>query len=307
MVNRDKFDFVSIHFPFNKHNAIKIWIPDMYSKYVQYIQDNNIEEAEIIMPSLSILCDCPSLQYLKVCPSSETRDFYDFSPLYRHPIKYLHCINRYGDAMNKIGKIDFSQVHGLESMSLEVNSGTINYNTLETLKSLDVGSYKSSSGNISRLFCSRQLDTLSLIGSTVYSLEGIDNSSNLQYLTLVRNRNLCDLNALRKIKGTLKTLCLHYNPNIKDYSVIGELDHLEKLEIRGVKSIPSLDFIKRMCNLKSLVFDTVIQDGNLTPCLDLQYVFTPMQKKHYNISIDMLPKGCYIRGNESIDEWRRLE
>ena len=307
MVKRDKFDFVSIHYPFNKQTAIKIWIPELYEEYVQYIQDNDIQEAEVIMPSLSILHACPSLRYLKVCPSISSPDSFDFSPLYERPINFLHCINRHGDKMKKIGIIDFSRICGLESLSLEVNRGTINYNTIETLKSLDVGSYKSSSGDISNLFCSKQLDTLSVIGSTIYSLGGIEKSSSLQYLSLIRNRNLYDISALKKVKHSLKTLCIHYSPNIENYSVISELDHLEKLEIRGVKSIPSLNFVTKMHNLKTLVFDTNIQDGDLTPCLNLQYAFTPTQKKHYNVSVDKLPKGIYVRGNESIDEWRRLE
>lgn len=307
MVTRDNFDFVSIHYPFNKPTAIKIWIPELYEEYIQYIQATGIHEAEIIMPSLTIVNDCPSLQYLKVCPSINSPDSFDFSPLYEREIKFLHCINRYGDKMNKIGKIDFSRIHGLESLSIEVNRGTSNFNAIDSLKSLDVGSYNSSSGDISNLFCSNQLDTLSIIGSTIYSLEGIEKSSNLQYLTLIRNRNLYDIKALKRVKNSLKTLCIHYCPKIKDYSVIGELDHLEKLELRGIKSISSLSFINRMRSLKTLVFDADVQDGDLTPCLNLQYVYTPTQKKHYNISINQLPKGIYIRGNESIDEWRRLE
>ena len=307
MVTRDKFDFVSIHYPFNKPTAIKIWIPDLYKEYVQYIQDNDLHEAEVIMPSLTIVHDCPSLRYLKVCPSINSTDSFDFSPLYEHEINFLHCSNRYGYKMNKIGIIDFSRIRGLESLSLEVNRGTHNFHTIDTLKSLDIGSYSSSSGDISNLFCSNRLDTLSIIGSNVYSLEGIQRSSHLQYLTLIRNRNLCDINALKMVKDSLKTLCIHYSPKIKDYSVIGELDQLEKLEIRGIKSISSLNFIKTMRSLKSLVFDTIIEDGDLSPCFNLQYVFTPTQKKHYNANINMLPKGRYIRGNEMIDEWRRLE
>ena len=307
MVTRDKFDFVSIHYPFNKPTAIKIWVPELYKEYVQYIQDNDICEAEVIMPSLDILHDCPSLRYLKVCPSISSSDFFDFSPLYERTINFLHCSNRYGDRMNKIGKIDFSRICGLESLSLEVNKGTVNFNTIDTLKSLDVGSYSSASGDISDLFCSNRLDTLSIIGSTINSLEGIDKSPHLQYLTLIRNRNLYDLSALKRVSNSLKTLCIHYCPKIKDYSVISELDQLEKLELRGIKSIPSLKFINHMPSLKTLVFDAVIEDGDLTPCLNLQYVYTSTQKKHYSISIDQLPKGFYVRGNESIDEWRRLE
>ena len=50
-----------------------------------------------------------------------------------------------------------------------------------------------------------------------------------------------------------------------------------------------------------------IIDGNLTNCLDLSYVYVEKNRKHYNLKDEDLPKGLYVRGNENIEEWRRLE
>jgi hypothetical protein len=49
-----------------------------------------------------------------------------------------------------------------------------------------------------------------------------------------------------------------------------------------------------------------VLDGNLTPCLDLSYVYSARSRKHYNLKDSKLPKGEYVRGNEDIDEWRRI-
>ena len=49
-----------------------------------------------------------------------------------------------------------------------------------------------------------------------------------------------------------------------------------------------------------------VQNGDLSPCLNLSYVYCQKNRKHYNLKDKELPKGKYYRGNESIDEWRRL-
>ena len=62
-----------------------------------------------------------------------------------------------------------------------------------------------------------------------------------------------------------------------------------------------------MKNLKTFTFSMNVLDGDLTPCLNLSYVYSEKKHKHYNLKDADLPKGEYIRGNEDIEEWRRLE
>ena len=62
-----------------------------------------------------------------------------------------------------------------------------------------------------------------------------------------------------------------------------------------------------MKNLKTLIFNMNVLCGDLSPCLDLCYVYSEKNRKHYNLQDEDLPKKKYIRGNEGIDEWRRLE
>ena len=64
---------------------------------------------------------------------------------------------------------------------------------------------------------------------------------------------------------------------------------MKGLIISNCGDISSLDFIESMNNLKFLSFvDTNIIDGDLTPCLRLEYVGT-IDKRHYNLRASELP------------------
>ena len=59
--------------------------------------------------------------------------------------------------------------------------------------------------------------------------------------------------------------------------------------------------------LKTFIFNMNVKDGDLTPCLDLSYACSKKDRKHYNLKDTELPKTQYVRGNETIEKWRRLE
>ena len=73
--------------------------------------------------------------------------------------------------------------------------------------------------------------------------------------------------------------------------------------------MPSLDFVRYMPNLKTLILMNNIADGDLTPCLHMRTAKV-RNRRHYNLKDEDLPKVRWeeiIYGNESIEEWRRLE
>ncbi len=305
-----KIEFDSIVYPFNKKTAIHIWHPELYDSYVRYINRKHLTQAKITMPSLDILYDCPTLQYLHIHPRFDSPDQYDFSPLYGREFKYLCCLNEYYKEGGKshIGTVDFSQIYGLESLKINVNRGTLNFNRIPSLRSLSIGDYTGPNLDLSDLFISTQLDTLRLIVGKTVSLRGIERAVNMQYLDISYNRNLVDISALAKIKTSLKSLSIHNCSKITDFSVLYELINLEKLEIWGNNTIPSLDFIRYMPNLKTLFLEINIADGDITPCLGLRSAKLMKDRKHYNLKDKDLPKARkVVFGNESIDEWRRLE
>lgn len=307
---KSQFEFSSIIYPFDKETAIKIWKPELYDKYINYIGKHKLSQAIICMPSLDILYDCPSLQFLSIAPSASSPDQYDFSPLYGRELKYLCCLNEYYKEGGKshIGTVDFSQIYGLESLKINVNRGTLNFNRIDSLRSLSIGDFRGANLDLNDLFISTELDTLRLIEGKCVSLNGIERASKLQYLDITYNRHLEDISALSQVKHSLKSLNIFNCARIKDFSVLYELENLEKLEIWGSNTIPSLDFVKYMPNLKTLFLEINIADGDITPCLNLRSAKLMKNRKHYNLKDKDLPKAKkVIFGNESIEKWRRLE
>ena len=307
---KPQFKFSSIIYPFEKEEAINIYNPELYHEYVKYILNHKLTQAKITMPSLDILYDCPTLQYLHIHPRFDSPDQYDFSPLYGRELKYLCCLNEYYKEGGKshIGTVDFSQIYGLESLKINVNRGTLNFNRIPSLRSLSIGDFRGANLDLNDLFISTELDTLRLIEGKCVSLNGIERASKLQYLDITYNRHLEDISALSQVKHSLKSLNIFNCSKIKDFSVLYELVNLEKLEIWGSNTIPSLDFVKYMPNLKTLFLEINIADGDITPCLNLRSAKLMKNRKHYNLKDKDLPKAKkVIFGNESIEEWRRLE
>lgn len=106
----------------------------------------------------------------------------------------------------------------------------------------------------------------------------------------------------------MRALKIENCPKITDFSVLDELENLEYLQIIGSNVLPDIKFIKKLKNLKTFVFDIKIEDGDLTPCLDINHVSSLRMMKHYNVRRKDLPQAekRLFRGNDDIDEWRKL-
>lgn len=310
---KDGFEFSNIHYPFNQDRALRI-IDKLHGidEYVEYINLHKIKEAEIIMPSLGILDRCPTLKRIKISPISTTEQTFDFSTIRKSTdLEALNCINEFcfleRREMPRAVNIDCSKLTGLKYLSISANRGSINYEKLDSLQTLVVGGYNNVEGNLKGMFSSKIIDTLQLNECGERSLAGIEISEKMQCLYLSYNRKLEDISALADVKSTLKALRIVNCAKIKDFSVLNELENLELLELWGSYSLPDLKFLNNLKKLKTFIFNANILDGDLTPCLNLSYVHCDKLKNHYNLKNKELPKGEYIRGNESIDEWRRLE
>lgn len=322
-VKKDGFEFAAITYPYNVDDAIIIVqqgrprsefpVCENYDRieeeYVAYINKHGIEKAVICLDSIEILDRCKGLKYLRIVVPFEVKDQFDFSPVYRMDnIRHFTCLNRNGIDGEYTNVIDFSKVKGLEVLGVCVNKGTLNYNRIPGLKSLLVSSFKGGSNrDLADLFCSTKLDTLSLITCGMHSLNGIEKTPKMQCVYLDYNRSLRDISALKHCKETLKMLRIENCPQIEDFSVLGELENLELLELTGKNTLPNLKFLRSMRSLNTFVFNMNVLDGDLSNCTRLSYVYSETDRKHYNVKDKDLPKGVYIRGNESIEEWRRLE
>lgn len=316
---RDGYAFATIDSPANVYDAVFIKYPINCSftychfrgstrsleEYIDLINRYKLEKAFIISDDIDFITRCPTLKYLMIYPADDVGDGFDYSPLYNMPqIKSLSCCTVYGFKDEFSTCVDCAKINGLESIHV-TNSGYKNYETIKTLKSLGLTDYKKT--DLTEAFSSTILDTLSIFQSKIKTLEGIQKSPKMQCLYLYYNRSLQDISTLRDVKTTLKALTIENCPKIEDYSVLGELENLEYLELKGNKDLPNLDFLKTMKNLKTFIFSMNVKDGDLTPCLNLSFAHTEKNHKHYNLKNADLPKGKVIYGDENLDSWRRMD
>ena len=316
---RDGYEFKPLTFPANVYDALVIKSPpeatcvypqivhtgQSLSEQIDFVNRYKIEKAIVVTDNISFITKCPTLKYIDVIPMNGSGNGFDFSPLYNMPeIKSLCCRTRYGIREEFSSQVDYSQIRGLEKISIS-DKGHKNYNKIETLKTLGISDFNEA--DLTQLFVSKVLDTLCMIQCKTKTLNGIQQSEKMQCLYLHYNRSLQDISALKEIKGTLRALRIENCPAIDDFSVLGELENLELLELSGSNELPDLGFLKRMKNLKTFILNMNVNDGDLSPCLDLSYACSLKNRKHYNLKNAELPKGIYVRGNESIERWRRLE
>lgn len=316
---RNGYVFLAITYPYNVFDALLIRYPQdaicfsprlpfstrNLDEHIMLINNLGIEKAMIIGSDIHFVKRCPSLKYLKIVPSEDSENCFNYSPLYdMQEIKSLQCATIYGAKEQFSTTIDYAKLNGLESFSVS-NSGYLNYENCTSAKSLALANYGGS--DIHNAFSSLWLDTLSLIQCKIKCLDGIEKSRNMQCLYLYHNRSLQDISAVKRVGKTLRTLRIKNCPQINDFSVLGELENLELLELTGNNVLPSLSFLKTMKNLKTFIFSMNVKDGDLSPCINLSYVYSAKDRKHYNFKDTDLPKGEYVHGNENIEAWRRLE
>ncbi len=314
---RNGFAFTTITYPHNVYDAVvvkypnnapcfsfKLNYPHSLEEQVEFINKYKIEKAVIISNNIDFITMCPTLKHLRIIPAEDSGNGFDYSPLYNmSQIKSVHCPTVYGFREEFHTSVDCSKIKGLEDIHIG-KSGYENFNKVETLKSLGLTHYNRA--DLSEAFNSKVLDTLAIFCSKIKTLEGIQNSKRMQCLYLYYNRSLQDISSLGMVRKTLRALCIENCPKINDFSVLGELENLEFLMLLGSNELPSLSFLKTMKNLKTFIFSMNVKDGDLSACLDLSYVYSEKNRRHYNFKDAELPKGQYVRGNETIELWRRL-
>jgi len=271
-------------------------------EHIEIINIYKTEIAMVIAEDISFITRCPSLKYLTIIPADTAGDAFDYSPLYSMPeVKGLFCDTVYGPKDQYATTIDCARLKGLEGIHA-YGPGYENVSQVMTLKNLFLTHYRKK--DLTGVSHSPVLNNLVVAKSSIKTLEGIQEPPKMQCVHLLDNRSLADIGALRMVKRTLKKLQIRNCPKITDFSVIGELEHLEHLELAGSNELPDLRFLQTMPNLKTLILLMNVKDGDITPCQKLSYVYL-QNRRHYNLKCDDLPKGDYAWGDDGIDpRWR---
>lgn len=274
----------------NTFSPKKTFSEKSLDEHVEIINRYNIEKAVIICENIDFIIKCPSLKYLEIIPADTVTDDFDYSPLYKMPnLTHLRCRTTAGLAETPLKTcIDYSKINGLKSLVVTGN-GHKNYGLVHSLESLDINDCKSF--DVSVLKDLKNLKNLQIFKCGLSTLNGISKLENLQKLNIMYNRNLSDISEAGDLGESLKCFYVENCPKIKDFSFINHLVNLEHLELFGVNKVHNLGFLDKMPNLKTFSFSMEIESGDLTPCLDVPYVWCKKGRKYYNLKDKDLPKN----------------
>ncbi len=309
----EEFRFVPIIYPYNQANAIYIY----GSKDIEYAREMKINQVCIgAMTDYSFLRDFDFVEHLALESNICMQDIVLQNPspianllpeLYHlKGLLSLSIIDRNGFRNPYFPAIDVSLFPNLQQV-MGGDADFINLDKAISLRSLILSGFKPINDGIEVLSNLRNLDTLSLSFGKFRTLKGIEFLQGLKCLYLTRCQRLSDIDAIQALGSTLQAMRIQNCSKIKSFSSLSKLKNLKLLELSGSNKIPSLDFISDMPSLKTFVFDVFVENGDITPCLSMQYSSCLHKFSHYNLADRQLPRGTFERGNEGITEWRRLE
>ena len=251
------------------------------------------------MSTLDKICTLLKQQGKKLIREYDVSTFY-----YLRDLKSLSIIDLEEPYITSKIKFDLSRFPVLEYYSGE-SRYVEKIQEACNLKTIRLNDYEYET--LSEIAMLENIDTLEFNSSKLKSLDGCNGLKRLQCLYLCYNRSLVDISALESVKHSLKALRIENCGKIADFSVLEKLENLEALVLVGSNVIPNLSFLEKMKKLKTFTFTMEVEDGDLTPCLKLQYACCAKGRKNYNLKDAKLPKGEYVRGNENIEIWRRFE
>ncbi|MCM3729874.1 hypothetical protein M3226_30590 [Neobacillus cucumis] len=245
--------------------------------YITHINDNKINKIFISSSDYSI----SDVDFLKNCPSIKQIHFFndkitDYSGLKSLP----HLKGLYAD--EPIGELNVSYCKGLEELQVNDSKLLVGVNECHNLKFLQLTKYKPKSKNLNGLSNLSQLETLNLYLPNITSLEGIQHLKKLTEMEIYRANKLESLGELDCVKSTLTKLKIEACKKIQDIDSTARLQYLEVLKIINCGDLDNIRFIKEITSLKEFIsIDTNIIDGDLSPCIGLEYSGF-FDKKHYS-------------------------
>lgn len=176
-------------------------------------------------------------------------------------VQELHHLRKLNIGFSN-SRLDFAHFTKLEELSGVWSPLWANLSRCSRLRSLHVSQFGDSLAEVPNA-C--ELQQLCLIQSRLASLDGLERYGNLCALELSHCAKLGDISAIASVSGTLRALRLSRCKRISSYSSLAELVHLLELEVTDCPPIPSLGFLRALCDLKSLdVYGTQIKDNDLT-------------------------------------------
>lgn len=136
------------------------------------------------------------------------------------------------------------------------------------LRVLALHQFRPKSGDLKGLPVLPLLENLSLINSTIQSLEGLGKHRGLRRFEVSYGAKLRSLDGLLPLANQLRVLEFQRCPCIRDYQRLGQMTSLEVLLLNSCARIPSIEFVTAMRSLRELRFvGTDVVDGDMVPLM----------------------------------------
>lgn len=250
--------------------------PESIEGAIKYIQDNCINtvfiDGDLKFEGFEFLNQCPTVTTLAL--NNNGIDTSQFPVL--ENIKYLFLNNFKGLFLtDRFPQLYECTMDWSNKMKIVTHSNN--------LKRLIIWSYNPKSKSLKDIVEFENLEYLEITSSNVTDLQMIGCFGCLKELKLSYLTKLTSLSTIETLAKTLEILIIGNAKKLEDYAEIASLHNLKRLSLCSCGNIENIRFIKKLPKLKDFIFaETTITDGDLTPCIGLDYVgFTP-NKKHYS-------------------------
>lgn len=252
--------------------------PQLIEECISIMKEHKITRLEIEtdyeLENLNFLKEFPFLKKLSV-RNHKLRDLSGIN--YLPQLKTL-AIN---DVKPNLS-LDLTEQVFLEALFGTLPKKTIGLNKLNNLKRLELWSYSPKDKDLTEITNLVNLEEVRIIQGNIMSIEGISGLKKLKRLELAYLRNLTDILPFEKLESNLRYLEIDHCKKVEKYDSISNLYSLETLLLNDCGDIPSINFVKNLTNLKTLVFaGSNIVDGDLSLCENMDYVYFT-NKKHYS-------------------------
>jgi protein phosphatase 1 regulatory subunit 7 len=246
--------------PYRIYNDIEACIKEVNQFQ---LKDIIINEAFYSGHSIDFLLKMPTVE--KVHILSDQID--DFSTLYEMP-----CLKKLVMDISLKKPLDLSRFD-LEELSINWSKKIIGLGTLVNVRKLSLSGYRSSSRNLMEFKNMRNLEELELVKGNIGSLKGLKKINKLKKLTLVNLNSLHSLSSSESKSDSITDIEIKGCHKINDIEYVACFKNVSRLVLDRIGKVPSLKFVAHMEHLSYFVIlATEIEDGDLTPCLGIDYV-----------------------------------
>ena len=287
---------------------VKKWIADSEYIFLEVIiyDEQDIEELSNYTSEKNVIISLDNIKFLKSFNQIEKliitsgQPSYDMDSVFRD-MTYLRSLKIDYEEVDPSTNwcIDISVFPRLEYLFSRSSYNFCGVSDSKTLKTLivmkwyqnDLLSLKNSS-----------LDSLCIYGGRLKCLKGIEDTA-IKILSLSNLRGLYDISWAKQLP--LKILEIENCNKIIDFEEFYSED-LEYLMIYGKNQISSGNFILKYKNLKRILLDVMIIDGDLNSFDNLEHAVILTDKKHFNRKNKELPKSLTKYEIENIPDWRYI-